>query len=213
MCRSASATPPAIPATLPTIINAQYGTTLTAANIDQTAFALLNSPVAARASRANGWSPTTPAQPTSRPPHAFNAFLPGTGRFTGDQAVANLDYNWNTKDTVALKYYYQHDPTVAPYAYSSVPGFDQQLDAGAQVSSINNTYLVKPNLSTTQTFGFMREKIYGDNKQPFTPQSIPGGIAGTASINTFGSTYFPGVSIVNVLGDAAYNAGCPRPAS
>ena len=87
-------------------------------------------------------------------------FLPGTGRFTADQAVANLDYNWTEKDTVALKYYYQHDPTLAPYAYSSVPGFDQRLDAGAQVFSINNTYLVKSNLSTTQTLGFLREKIY-----------------------------------------------------
>ena len=98
----------------------------------------------------------------------------------------------NTKDTVALKYYYQHDPTVAPYAYSSVPGFTQFLDAGAQVASINNTYLVKPNLSTTQTFGFIREKIYANNQQPFTPQSIPGGNAGTAAINTFGSDVFSG---------------------
>ena len=29
----------------------------------------------------------------------------------------------------------------------------------AQVAAINNTYLVKPNLSTTETIGFLREKI------------------------------------------------------
>ncbi len=38
------------------------------------------------------------------------------------------------------------------------------------------------------------------NEQPFGPDSIPGGSAGTASINVFGSKYFPGVSIYNVLG-------------
>ncbi len=205
MCRSGSAIPPATQLDFAQLVNAQYGTTLTAANIDPTALSLFNIP-SIQGEPGKWLVPNDTGSANLSPTHAYNAFLPGTGRFTADQAVANLDYNWTAKDTLALKYYYQHDPTVAPYAYSSVPGFDQHLDAGAQVASINNTYLVKPNLSTTQTFGFAREKIYGDNTQPFAPQSIPSGI-GTTSINTFGSTYFPGVSIVNVLGDTAYNAG------
>ncbi len=106
-----------------------------------------------------------------------------------------------------MKYFYQDDPTLAPYAYSSVPGFTEHLDSGSQVFSINNTYLVKPNLSTQQTVGILREKTYANNEQPFGPDAIPGGSAGTASIDTFGSTYFPGVSIVNVLGQAATAAG------
>ncbi len=57
--------------------------------------------------------------------------------------VADLDWNATARDTLALKYYYQHDPTLAPYAYSSVPGFTQHLDSGAQVASIMNTFLVK----------------------------------------------------------------------
>jgi len=183
-----------------------FGTPISASNVDQTALALFNSP--SLPGEPGKWLiPNDTGSANLSSTHAYDAFLPGTGRFTADIATANLDYNWNAKDTVALKYYYQHDPTIAPYAYSSVPGFDQHLDAGAQVFSLNNTYLVKPNLSTTQTIGFGREKIYANNQQPFTPQSIPGGNYGTASINTFGSTYFPGVSIVNVLGDTAYNAG------
>ena len=133
--------------------------------------------------------------------HIDNAFLPGTGRFKADQVAADLDYNATSKDTIAFKYYYQHDPTLSPYSYSSVPGFTEHLDSGAQVFSIINTYLLKSNLSTTQTIGFLREKIYADNEQPFGPSAIPGGSAGTASINVFGSNYFPGVSIYNVLGD------------
>jgi Carboxypeptidase regulatory-like domain len=132
--------------------------------------------------------------------HLDNAFIPGTGRFTADLAVADVDYNATKKDTLALKYFYQHDPTIAPYSYSSVPGFDQHLDSGAQVAAITNTFVVKSNLSTTQTLGIIREKNWGDNVQPFGPGSIPGGAAGTGSINMFGSNYFPGISIYDVLG-------------
>ena len=135
------------------------------------------------------------------PSQLWNAFIPGTATFTGDQAVANLDYNATSKDTLALKYYYQHDPTVAPYAYSNVPGFTQHLDAGSQVFSINNTYLIGSNLSTQQTLGFLREKLYNTNEQAFGPQDIPGGSYPDASMDTFGSNYFPGVTIVHTLGN------------
>ncbi len=190
------------------IINNQFGTTLTAANIDPTALALFNSP--SLAGQPGKWLiPNDTGSSLLSPTHPFDAFIPGTGRFTADLAVANLDYNATARDTVALKYYYQHDPTLAPYAFSSVPGFTEHLDAGAQVFSLVNTLLVRPNLSTTQTLGFIREKIFATNEQPFTPQNIPNGAGGSVSINTFGSTYFPGVSIYNVLGAAA--SGLPSP--
>jgi hypothetical protein len=132
-----------------------------------------------------------------------NAVVPGTALFTSDQAVANLDWNATPKDTVALKYYYQHDPTAAPYAYSSVAGFTQHLDAGSQVASITNTQTVRPNLSVTETFGFIREKVYSTISQPFGPSLF--------GINTFGSGVFPGITIVDDFGNAAaYNTGCPN---
>ncbi len=192
------------------IVNAQYSDaesqTLTAGNIDKTALALFNSP--ALPGEPGKWLiPNDTGSGNLSPTHPFDAFLPGTGRFKADLAVADIDYNATSKDTIALKYYYQHDPTIAPYGISSVPGFTEHLDAGTQVASINNTYLVKPNLSTQETLGYIREKIYETNEQPFGPSAIPGGSQGTVSINEFGSNYFPGVSIVNVMGDAAYNAG------
>jgi hypothetical protein len=191
------------------IVNAQFpdaNQTLSAGNIDRTALALFNSP--ALPGEPGKWLiPNDTGSASLSPTHPFNAFLPGTGRFKADMLVANLDYNATTKDTLALKYYYQHDPTLAPYSYSNVPGFTEHLDSGAQVFSIVNTYLVKSNLSTTETLGFLREKTWGDNEQPFGPSAIPGGSEGNVSINEFGSNYFPGVSIVNVLGSAAANAG------
>ena len=111
---------------------------------------------------------------------------PSAAYFIADQAVSNLDYIVNSKDTLALKYYYQHDPTTAPFAYSSVAGFNQHLDAGSQVATITNTQTLTPNLSVAEIFGFIREKIYSTIDQPFTPQQL--------GINTFGSTTFPGIT-------------------
>jgi hypothetical protein len=120
-----------------------------------------------------------------------NATIPGTAIFTADQAVVNLDWNKSSRDTVSAKYYYQHDPTAAPYAYSNVAGFTQHLDAGSQVASISNTQSLRPNLSVVEVLGILREKVYSTIDQPFTPQQL--------NINTFGSGYFPGISIVNIL--------------
>jgi hypothetical protein len=132
-----------------------------------------------------------------------NAVVPGTAIFKSDQAVADLDWNATPKDTVALKYYYQHDPTIAPYAYSAVAGFSQHLDAGSQVASITNTQTLKPNLSVTETFGFIREKVYSTISQPFSPSAF--------GVNTFGSKVFPGITIVDDFGnEAPYNTGCPN---
>lgn len=173
---------------------------ITAAQIDPLALTLFNSP--ALPGEPGKWlipnDGLNGAAPTVA--HLDNAFLPGTGRFKADLAVADLDFNASAKDTIAAKYFYQHDPTIAPYGYSSVPGFTEHLDSGAQVVSLTNTFIVKSNLSTTETLGVLREKNWGDNEQAFGPSAIPGGSAGTGAIDTFGSNYFPGVSIYNVLG-------------
>ena len=131
-----------------------------------------------------------------------NAEIPGTAYFIADQAVADLDWNPNSKHSFAAKYYYQHDPTTAPYAYSSLAGFSQRLDAGSQVVSLSHSQIVRPNLSITETFGFIREKAYSTVGQPFTPaqfgaacQALTGAGLSNCTINTFGSSIFPGMTI------------------
>jgi hypothetical protein len=143
-----------------------------------------------------------------------NTFTQGTAYFLAHQAVSDLDWIVTSKDTLALKYYYQHDPSTAPYAYSGSPGFTQHLDAGSQVASITNTKVLRPNLSVVEVFGFIREKVYSTIDQPFTPQqfgsfvrSLTGASLADSTINTFGSSVFPGISIVDDYGNppAAYN--------
>jgi hypothetical protein len=182
------------------IANASFGSSITSSQIDPLALVLFNSP--ALPGEPGKWLVPNDDGIAPSVAHIENAFLPGTGIFTADLAVADLDYNATKRDTVSLKYFYQHDPTIAPYSYSSVPGFTEHLDSGAQVASLTNTFIVKSNLSTTQTLGVLREKNWGDNVQAFGPGSIPGGGYGTGSINVFGSSYFPGVSIYNILGSS-----------
>jgi len=133
----------------------------------------------------------------------YNAFLPGTSRFISDQGVADLDWNVSSKDILAAKYYYQHDPSSSPYAYSNVPGFTGHMDTGSQLGSLNNVQTIGSSLSISETVGVLREKVYATNDQPFSAQSV--GID-----SSFGS-YFPGYTINDAIGDAYDFAGCSGP--
>jgi Carboxypeptidase regulatory-like domain len=128
------------------------------------------------------------------------AIVPGEALFRANQAVGNLDFIATSKDTLALKYYYQHDPTVAPFAYSSVAGFSQQLDAGSHVATITNTQTLTPTFNVAEVFGFIREKLYSTVQQPagFTPTDL--------GINAFGSNVFPGITIADGLGTSSPGA-------
>jgi hypothetical protein len=175
---------------------------LTAAGVDSTALYLLNYTL------PNGQYLFPSANPNFAPTLNFpeNVFLTQAAYFISDQAVADLDYQPSTKDTLALKYYYQHDPTTAPFGFSAVEGFPQHLDAGSHVASITNTQSIRSNFSVLETFGFSREKVYSTIGQPFTPAA--------AGINAFGSNVFPGITIVDDLGNESplntnfvFNAG------
>jgi len=152
---------------------------------------------------ADSFTPTVPYQE--------NTYTPGTAYFLANQAVADLDWIATKNDTLALKYYYQHDPTIAPYAFSGVSGFSQHLDAGSQVASITNTQTLTPTFNIAESFGFIREKVYSTMAEPFTPASFAAwastlpALAGIPlselTVNTFGSNFFPGMSIVDDYGN------------
>lgn len=163
---------------------------IAAANIDPIALKLL------QAKLPNGQFLIPYADSFNSPSFNFpeNAIVPGTAYFKANQAVANLDFIATPKDSLALKYYYQHDPSIAPFAYSSVAGFTQNLDAGSQVATITNTQTLTPNFNVAEVFGFIREKLYSTIQQPpgFTPADL--------GINAFGSTTFPGMTMSDALG-------------
>jgi hypothetical protein len=190
------------PAALAAVANADFGTSITGSDVSPVALSLLNYKL------PNGQYLIPSANSNFTPTINFpeNVFLTQPAYFISDQAVSDLDYQPTSKDTLSLKYYYQHDPTAAPFGFSSVAGFTQHLDAGSQVASITNTQFLRPSLSVSEVLGFIREKVYSTIAQPFTPQDM--------NINAFGSNVFPGITIVDDLGNfAPQNTGGCDPAT
>jgi Carboxypeptidase regulatory-like domain len=171
---------------LAAISNDEWGTSLTGSQVSPVALSLFQ----AKLPNGQYMIPFSDGQ-TPTPAFPENAISPGTAYFISDQAEVNLDWNKSAKDTVSVKYYYQHDPSLAPYAYSNVAGFAQRLDAGSQVASLTNAQAISPRFSITEVVGILREKVYSTIAQPFTPQQM--------NINTFGSSFFPGITIVDPL--------------
>jgi Carboxypeptidase regulatory-like domain len=175
--------------------NTDFGTSLTGAQIDPVALALMQSK-----SGGTYLVPTpTITDATTVGALGHDVLLQGVSRFTADQVNANVDYNFSAKDRLAEKYYYQRDPTSSPFAISGLLGFPQSLDAGSQVISLDNTTVLSPNLTWEQRAGFIREKAFANTAQPLTPSS--------AGINLFGSNIFPGISINNTSGNTDPNVG------
>jgi len=105
-----------------------------------------------------------------------------------DQGIANIDYVISDTDRLQGKYYVQNDPTTNPFgAVGALLGFSQQLSAGSQVASVNNTVILSPSLTWQQRAGFTRLRAYADTSQDFTPSQF--------GMNLLGSTVFPQINI------------------
>ncbi|HET6200429.1 MAG TPA: TonB-dependent receptor [Candidatus Acidoferrales bacterium] len=117
--------------------------------------------------------------------------------FRADQLNGNVDYDLSPKDRLSGKYYYQRNPSTSPFAVSQTLGFPQNLSAGSQVLSLDNTTSLTPNTSWEQRIGFIREVAFANTGQVLTP--------GGTGLNLFGSTFFPGFTIANIEGGANSN--------
>jgi hypothetical protein len=168
-------------------VNNDFGTTLTASQVDPVALALL------QAKNKDG----SFYIPSSQGPivNGHSATIQGpTATFRADQVNGNVDYQFSDKDRFAAKYFFQHAPSTNPFAVSQVQGSVQTLNAGGQALSLNNTRIVTPNFTWEQRVGFMRERAFASTAQPFGPTDIAGS---GQSINVFGSPFLPGITISN----------------
>jgi len=177
-------------ASLADLANAAFGTTLTAANIDPTALKLMNLKL------PNGQffipsetiSSATTAGIDQQAKLGYNALVFGPKTtFKADQVNGSIDYNFSSRDRISGKYYYQNDPTFAPFAISQVGNFPQELSAGAQVFSLENTTTISPNAVWTQTFGFIRERAFAHTIDGYTNSDY--------GISIFGLSNVPGITI------------------
>ena len=120
----------------------------------------------------------------------FNSEIRGpASTFKANQVNGNIDYNFSSSDRLAAKYYFQRNPTGAPFAVSQVAGFPETLQAGSQVFSLDNTTVLTPNTTWEQRFGFIREIANATTSQPFAPGSV--------GLTLPGGDLFPGININN----------------
>ncbi|MFZ0271826.1 MAG: carboxypeptidase regulatory-like domain-containing protein [Acidobacteriaceae bacterium] len=98
--------------------------------------------------------------------------LLSTSTFSGDQGTASLDYNLTGTDHLWTKYFYQHMPTVSPFASSSSEGFPEKEDTGAQVFALGNSIGLGPKINWTQQIGFSRQKVYSNFASPLSASSV-----------------------------------------
>ncbi|HEY6344830.1 MAG TPA: TonB-dependent receptor [Bryobacteraceae bacterium] len=107
---------------------------------------------------------------------------------TINQGIASVDYAISDKDRFTGKYYVQDNPTTNPFgAVGALIGFPQQISAGSQVGSLNNTVILTPSLTWQQNAGFTRLHAYSNTTQAFSPSQF--------GINLLGSNTFPQLNI------------------
>jgi hypothetical protein len=175
---------------------------LTAAEVDPTAFALFSAKTKSGQFIIPSEAGTTGGEMSTQ---EYNSLIRGSAAtFKADQVNGNIDYNFSSGDRLAGKYYFQNDPTSAPFAVSQTDGFPQTLQASSQVFSLDNTTVLSPNATWEQRFGFIRQIANATTGQPFAPSTV-GLILPAGEL-------FPGIDIENAdVGAATAGGGVVAP--
>src|SRR5579864_3143458 len=169
-------------------IQSTYGKTITSSQISPVAASIL------QAKLPNGHYLIPSAQitdPNTALALGYDVVVQGpNAQSQVDQGIANVDYIVSDKDRLGVKYYIQDNPTTNPFgSIGSLLGFPQQLSAGSQVGSVNNTLILTPTLTWEQRAGFTRLRAFAVTSQAFSPSDF--------GINLLGSTRFPQIELAS----------------
>jgi len=165
------------------MVQATYGTTITAGQINNAASQLLN----AKLPNGQYLIPSAQYNSTEAVTLGYDAVVQGPNtQATVNQGIAGIDYVISSKDRLSGKYYFQSNPTNNPFgAVGSLLGFPQQLSAGSQVVSLSNSVVLSPNLTWEQHVGFTRLRAYANTTKGFTPSSVGITLPGSATFPQF----------------------------
>jgi hypothetical protein len=188
-------------ASLALVANTDFGTSLTAADVDPVAQKILS----AKTPSGQFLVPTPNLTTAEQTQLGYEAVVQGpASHFNANQVNGNIDYDFSSKDRISGKYYFQQNPSFAEFAIASSLGFPQTLHAGSQVFSLDNTTILAPNLTWEQRFGFIRE-VANANITPIMsatdigvtlPSGVPNNFPGFEVKNAdgFGNDLFTGPS-------------------
>ena len=165
------------------MIQATYGTTITAGQINSAAAQILN----AKLPNGQYLMPSAQFNATQGTLLGYDAVVRGPNtRATVDQGIIGVDYVFSAKDRLAARYYIQSNPTNNPFgAVGSLLGFAQQLSAGSQVFSLSNSVVLSPTLTWEQHVGFTRLRAIANTTKAFTPGSVGITLPGSATFPDF----------------------------
>lgn len=172
-------------AALVNVAQQDLGITIPASKLDPAAVKILNLKV-----NGSYFIPTPNiADPATAKRLGYNTVVTGTPSTSqADIATGSVDYNLSAKDRLSGKFLYQEAPNYNPYGGgTAINGFGKSLDAGAWLGSLDNTTILKPNLTWENKLGFIRQRAYANTKQPFAPAD--------AGINLWGISLFPQVNL------------------
>jgi hypothetical protein len=118
----------------------------------------------------------------------YNVLVNGAPSTTmANIGTGSVDYNWNERERLSARALYQDSPNYNPFGGgSAILGFGKALDSGSELGSINNTSILKPNLTWENKIGFVRMRNYANTQQPFMPSD--------AGINLWGIPTFPQIA-------------------
>lgn len=171
---------------LAALANASFGTNLTASDIDSVALKIMN----LKLPNGQFFIPSLNVPAQNQQQLGYDAIVVGPNTtFNASQLNGNIDYNFSSKDRLAGKYYFQSDPTYAPFAISQAGGFPQTLSAGSQTYSLENTVTISPNAVWTQHFGFLRQRAFAHTSDQYTNSDY--------GMTIFGLSSVPGISITH----------------
>lgn len=96
--------------------------------------------------------------------------------YTGDQYIANVDYLLNSKNTLAMRYFYTEDPQQTPFSISTIPGTPSSTYYANTDSSVKLTTLVTNTFVNELHASLERNIANGHDTAPYTNQQV--GITG-----------------------------------
>jgi hypothetical protein len=175
-------------AALASVAQQDLGITVNASQIDPAALKILSLKV-----NGSYFIPTpTISNPVTAKALGYNVTVTGAPSTSkADIGTGSLDYNWSTRDRLSAKALYQDSPNFNPFGGgTAIVGFGKALEAGSELGSLDNTTMVRPNLTWENKVGFVRQRAYAQTSQPFQPSD--------AGINLWGLTTFPQLSLGTV---------------
>jgi hypothetical protein len=96
--------------------------------------------------------------------------------YTGDQYLANADWVINSKNTLAMRYFFTEDPQVTPFSIGNVPGAPASNYYANTISRVKLTTLITPRLINEVQASLERNIANGSDTAPYTNQQV--GITG-----------------------------------